>query len=246
MGVDQGQTSRRTSGIWNERLNDICPSRKSAGAGAACVLLTMLITGNGSKRRDAGATFHQIFYYPLHISKESQRISKNLSTEFQILWGFPGILCLILKDSWRFSVVISKNLWESRRISVPSSRFSKILEDSLRFSVWIATKISKNPKIFQKISFSPPGSGGRWCKIRWELFASLCFQIWSFKTFETLPKSIHYFAKVGLKICPKLNKPSKICPSILKFCPSCKIFAKSIHNDSRLNFIRLIRAEFIC
>ena len=161
MGVDQGQTSRRTSGIWNERLNDICPSRKSAGAGAACVLLTMLITGNGSKRRDAGATFHQIFYYPLHISKESQRISKNLSTEFQILWdslGFPGILCLIHKDSWRFSVVISKNLWESRRISVPSSRFSKILEDSLRFSVWIATKISKNPKESRRISKNPKES----------------------------------------------------------------------------------------
>ena len=39
---------------------------------------------------------------------------------------------------------------------------------------------------------------------------------------ETLSNCIHYFVKEGSKFCPTLNKPSKNCQSLLKFCRSCK------------------------
>ena len=39
------------------------------------------------------------------------------------------------------------------------------------------------------------------------------FSILAIYNNETLPNSKHYFAKVGSKFCPKLNKPSKNCQS---------------------------------
>ena len=52
---------------------------------------------------------------------------------------------------------------------------------------------------------------------------------------ETLLNSIHYFARVGSKFCPKLNKPSKNCQILLKFCLQLWIFAKSGHTASTIN-----------
>ena len=52
---------------------------------------------------------------------------------------------------------------------------------------------------------------------------------------KTLLNSIHYFARVGSKFCPKLNKPSKNCQILLKFCLQLWIFAKSGHTASTIN-----------
>ena len=48
------------------------------------------------------------------------------------------------------------------------------------------------------------------------------FSILAIYNNEISPNSIHYFAKVGSKIFPKLNKPSKNCPSVLNFAKMAK------------------------
>ena len=52
--------------------------------------------------------------------------------------------------------------------------------------------------------------------------AILFLSIWLFPSMKTCPIAKH-FAKVRLKFCRILNKPSKICPRLLKLCKSGEI-----------------------
>ena len=42
---------------------------------------------------------------------------------------------------------------------------------------------------------------------------------------ETLPNSKHYFAKIGSKLCPKLNRPSKNGQSLFNIVEFCQIWS---------------------
>ena len=60
------------------------------------------------------------------------------------------------------------------------------------------------------------------CSNQCDQTARLCFQFWPFTAMKIYTNSIHYVAKVGSNICPKLNKPYKIAKVCLNFANMAK------------------------